>query len=77
MVYPPETFYPLPWDDWHDYFDAGALTETLHRIKDSYIIHVWNDVSRGHTFKVGTPTAYGQLADEKCPKSYRSGIEYF
>lgn len=77
MVYPPDSFYPLPWADWRDYFEPGALTETLNRINNSHIIHVWNDISKTVSFKVGTPTAYGLMADEKCPRSYRAAGETF
>lgn len=76
-IYPPESFYPLPFPKWQNYFEPGALDETLHTTNNSYIVHVWNDISKHVKIKVGSPTAYGVIADQKCPRSYRASGEYF
>lgn len=76
-VYSPDVFYPLPWADWNNYFDPGALTDTMRLTNLSYVIHVWNDVSYSVKLKVSSPGAYGVIANEKCPNSYRAAGEYF
>lgn len=76
-VYPPSAFYPIRWPDWKLYFDPERLDVALTMTNKSVAIHVWNNMSSKYKYRVGTLAAYGVIADQMCPKAYRSAGEYF
>lgn len=73
---PKELFYPISWPNYRMYFEPEDLDEALETMKDSSIIHVWNDRSSKIWNKIGTKNAYQVTAERKCPLIYGSS-EYF
>lgn len=76
-VYPPKSFYAVPWPKWEYFFDEDKLNKTMEMTKESIAIHVWNKHSFKRQFKVGTKAAYGIIAEKNCPKVYQSTGIYF
>ncbi|CAH2037131.1 unnamed protein product, partial [Iphiclides podalirius] len=62
-VYGPDLFYPIKWQNGKEYFAAGEL-----KIKDSYVYHVWNHLTKGHKVDIKSP--YAELARRFCPSTY-------
>ena len=46
---PPTYFYPVHWDDWLSIFD-GTLAKDDELLRQSYAIHLWNEMGRRHKF---------------------------
>ncbi|KAK4873856.1 hypothetical protein RN001_013216 [Aquatica leii] len=76
-VYPPESFYPVPWRDWHMYFDSKNNYKMCNITKNSYAIHVWNKHSVNTKIKVDTEVPYTLFAKEFCPKVFAECKESF
>ncbi|XP_062126013.1 lactosylceramide 4-alpha-galactosyltransferase-like [Drosophila sulfurigaster albostrigata] len=76
-VFNTTAFYPIPWPAWRRFVEPQYLNETLEQTKDSYLIHLWNKVSKELKFKKGDDTAYGKYAQEHCPKVNAAADEYF
>lgn len=79
-VFPPNTFYAIPWKQWEQYFDTNPaiVNRTLELIKDSIAIHVWNKVSsKRKIIKSQLRTVYGTLAQQHCPNAYAASGLYF
>lgn len=76
-VYPPSTFYPIPWRKWNYYFDEDHLKDVLNAINDTIAIHVWNKHSVQKTLQTKSNVPYIYLARKYCPKVYRVSEEEF
>lgn len=76
-VYPPSSFYAIPWQKWHWFFDSQYTKKALQVIKDSPVIHVWNKHSTKEKIRVGSSVAYGIAAEQHCPAVYGSCGKYF
>ncbi|EDW03732.1 lactosylceramide 4-alpha-galactosyltransferase [Drosophila grimshawi] len=77
QVFNSTAFYALPYQQWRHSTDPEFLEDTMEKTKDSYLIHLWNNLSHKKLFKVGSNTAYGKYAEIHCPKSYAAAGEYF
>lgn len=73
---PKESFYPVSWEDYYQYLDPEKLDEVLELAKNSILIHVWNDMSKKHWFKIGTRNAYQVIAHKNCPNVYRNSTVF-
>lgn len=73
---PKENFHPLAWQHYMMYFDANKLNETMELVKNTAMVHVWNDRSRLVWNKVGTNNAYQVIGARNCPLVYGSS-EFF
>lgn len=76
-VFDRNAFYAVPWKHWRHFFEPQLLEQTLVHTKDSYVVHVWNNLSKQQAIKVGSSTAYGKYAEQHCPKAYAAAGEYF
>lgn len=76
-VFDRNAFYAVPWKHWRHFFEPQLLEQTLTHTKDSYVVHVWNNLSKQQAIKVGSSTAYGKYAEQHCPKAYAAAGEYF
>ncbi|KAF5285510.1 hypothetical protein FQR65_LT13207 [Abscondita terminalis] len=76
-VYPPESFYPIPWTKWHMYFDSAYNKEIYNFTRNSYAIHVWNKHSVSTKIKVDTDVPYSLFAKQFCPKVFAECKESF
>lgn len=69
---PINTFFPVEWKDWNWYFNSTLTSKTLEAIKNSTLIHVWNDRSKNTRLQPGSNTAYELVAEKNCPIVYSS-----
>lgn len=76
-VFERNAFYAVPWKHWRHFFEPQLLEQTLAHTRDSYVVHVWNKMSKQQAIKVGSSTAYGKYAEQHCPKAYAAAGEYF
>jgi len=76
-VFPPQTFYPIPWRKWRRYFSTADSEATLQQLVDSRAIHVWNKFSTQANVTVGSHQPYGVIASKHCPRVYAHVGKYF
>lgn len=69
-VYEPAAFYAIYWRKWQYFFDPVFTKVALNMLKESKMIHVWNNFSKNTILKVGANVAYGKYAEMYCPKVY-------
>jgi len=67
-VYGLETFCPISWRDWRQYFDETTSDQVMAKLADSVAIHVWNLHSKHAKISVGSKQPYGLVAAKYCPK---------
>lgn len=65
-VYNISAFYEINWDEWWLFFEPKLQRETLERVQNSYLIHLWNHLNTYLNFS--PDSAYVQLAAKNCPK---------
>lgn len=73
-LYSAKAFYPVYWRNWLEYFDPSKMTATLAKTKNSYLVHIWNKVSKAEkAMKSDKPnSAYAYFVKENCPRVYGS-----
>lgn len=76
-VYPPETFYLIPWWNWTMYFDSHYNDKLSVMSENSYIIHVWNKHSKNTQVDVKADVPYSIFAKTYCPKVFAECDDYF
>ncbi|XP_059620048.1 lactosylceramide 4-alpha-galactosyltransferase-like [Phlebotomus argentipes] len=77
-VFPINAFYAIGWKDWRHFFSEKKTKEVLELVNNkSIVVHFWNKHSSKERIRVGSTSAYGQLADEYCPRVYRSSGDFF
>lgn len=76
-VYPPAGVYAIPWRKYKMFFDEKQSEETLAKLEDSFIAHLWNKHSHKVELKVGSTAAYAKLAETHCPQVYSNCGNYF
>jgi hypothetical protein len=55
-VLPPSAFYPLRWEHWLDTLDPAKTAELHELTKNSFAIHLWNEMFRhGGVQKIVAP----------------------
>lgn len=77
QVLPIDNFYAIPYTVHRHFFDPDTLDDVLGRIKDSYLVHIWNKLNFDAPLRTGSAVAYGILADIHCNKVYRHCGENF
>ncbi|XP_070505104.1 lactosylceramide 4-alpha-galactosyltransferase-like [Chironomus tepperi] len=68
-VLPVEDCYDIGWQELRKFFEPAYLNETLGRISDALITHVWNKDSARIPLTKDTDAAYIHLARKYCPKT--------
>ena len=76
-VHPSEAFYAVPWEEYWKFFDENYANETMSKIENSLVSHVWNKFSQHNVSSINSNGAYVQLAKEFCPKVIEFGGNYF
>lgn len=77
QIYPSNTFYPISWQDWESYFNPDKMDHVMEKIKDSYVVHVWNKLSKDKRVHLYEESPYLKLAREYCPETVRNLEEAF
>ncbi|XP_072391096.1 lactosylceramide 4-alpha-galactosyltransferase-like [Diabrotica undecimpunctata] len=76
-AYPPNSFYPVPWQNWKMYFDENSTEAVVNLAKDSIAIHVWNKHSEQTKLPLSSDAPYIHFAKKYCPKVIAAIDEYF
>ncbi|KAK5641077.1 hypothetical protein RI129_009624 [Pyrocoelia pectoralis] len=71
-VYPPEEFYPIPYQTWKWYFNSI----NVNSLEKSHGIHVWNKLSKAAKSN-SNKSIYSVIAKKHCPQVYSIASEYF
>lgn len=69
-MYPIKFAYPVPWQNWKEYFDPKLTSTILERSKEGRAVHFWNFLSSKRVVRTGDGSAYDMLANQNCPKTY-------
>lgn len=77
QVLPIDNFYAIPYTVHRHFFDPNTLDDVLGKVKDSYLVHIWNKLNFDAPLKTGSAVAYGLLADIHCNKVYNHCGENF
>lgn len=75
-VLPIESCYSIRWPEHVKFFKPEFLNETLERLSDSIIAHVWNKHSAATPLTLDSNVAYIHLAKKFCPKVVKAS-EFF
>ncbi|KAK4874653.1 hypothetical protein RN001_014013 [Aquatica leii] len=77
-IFPPEKFYPIRWEDWELYFKHQDSDKLLNSIlEDSYIVHVWNKMSKNVDVTKEPNSIYNTLGKKFCPRVFEAASEFF
>ena len=76
-VFPINAIYAVGWIKHRYFFEERYLEETLKLLNESIVVHVWNNFSKHLKIKVGSKVTYAVLANEYCPRVYKSCGENF
>lgn len=78
-VYDANYFYAISFYNFFEAFDINPLKviNIFGIIKNSTIAHMSNTLSHGWRVEIGSPVAYGKLAEKYCPNVYNSHHKYF
>ena len=68
QVLPVESCYAINWRFYKYFFEEEFLNETMERLNESIIAHVWNKISSKITLSLDSNVAYIKLAKKFCPK---------
>lgn len=68
-VLPISSCYSIRWPEHIKFFKEEFLNETLSRLSDSFIAHVWNKHSANTPLTKDSNVAYIHLAKKYCPKT--------
>ena len=67
-VLPVEACYAIEGPDYRMFFEEKYLNETMKRLQNSIIAHVWNKFSEKTPLKTDANVAYIHLAKKYCPR---------
>lgn len=74
IIYPESFFYPLAGIHWEHSKafapNSSSIQYLRDKIKDSYAIHFYNQLSARLEAKIGDNSLYTWLAEKHCPKTY-------
>lgn len=76
-VYPPETFYTIPWWNWTMFFNQHSINDVENMTKNSFVIHVWNKHSAGTKININSNVPYKLYAEKYCPRIFEQCTKYF
>ncbi|NXH16354.1 A4GAT galactosyltransferase, partial [Bucco capensis] len=67
---PREAFYPIRWQDWKKLFELISFLELQNLVKNTYAVHVWNQLSHGTRLEITSQALLAQLHSYFCPATY-------
>jgi lactosylceramide 4-alpha-galactosyltransferase len=76
-VYKAKYFYPIYYPSWEMFFRESSWEEVKEASGDSYMIHVWNKLSKDTVVTVGSNQPYGKYASRYCEPVYLSAKPNF
>lgn len=69
-AYPVPVFYPIYYTEWRLFFKEAYSDFVMNKLNRTYVVHLWNKMSRDCVVNVGSRLAYALLAERYCPKAY-------
>ncbi|NXN88408.1 A4GAT galactosyltransferase, partial [Bombycilla garrulus] len=66
----PEVVYPIPWQDWKKLFESVSALELQNLLKNTYAVHIWNQLSHGTKLEIPSQALLAQLYSQFCPATY-------
>lgn len=69
-AYPVPVFYPIYYTEWSLFFKEAYTDFVMNKLNRTYVVHLWNKMSRDCVVSVGSRQAYAVLAQRYCPKAY-------
>lgn len=76
-VFSRNAFYEINWMEWKRFFEEVYADKVIERLKESYMIHLWNHVNANWPLKTDSNAAYIQLAKRNCPRVLSASGKYF
>lgn len=76
-VLPRQYCYPVPGVSWEKFFDESQTKDVMTQVKNSLVVHFWNNLSKKTHLRADSSAAYTQLARKFCPKVIESCGEFF
>lgn len=76
QVLEPHVCYPIFWSDYEKYFQEKFLNETMSKLENSLIAHVWNKLSSGVTLTQSSNVPYIKLAEKYCPRVLEASVTF-
>ncbi|OPJ66350.1 lactosylceramide 4-alpha-galactosyltransferase [Patagioenas fasciata monilis] len=67
---PPETFYPIRWQDWKKLFEAISSSDLHNLLKNTYAVHIWNKKSHGTRLEITSQALLAHLYSQFCPATF-------
>ncbi|XP_071407747.1 lactosylceramide 4-alpha-galactosyltransferase [Pithys albifrons albifrons] len=66
----PEAVYPIPWQNWKKLFEATSALELHKLLKNTYAVHIWNQMSHRTRLEIPSQALLAQLYSQFCPATY-------
>ncbi|CAO1335187.1 unnamed protein product [Diamesa hyperborea] len=76
-VLPSKDCYAINYIEYTKFFDEYQSKETIKKLKDSLIAHIWNKQTSQIRLSVHSSAAYIELAKENCPKVLHACRDHF
>ncbi|XP_034471853.1 lactosylceramide 4-alpha-galactosyltransferase-like [Drosophila innubila] len=76
-VFDINAFYEIDRLERTHFFDEKYANQTLSRLKNSYLIHTWNQVDTKWPLSVDSKAPYIQLAAQHCPRVFAATGKLF
>ncbi|XP_022910576.1 lactosylceramide 4-alpha-galactosyltransferase-like [Onthophagus taurus] len=75
-IYPSEFFYPIPWTNWTQLFDARENENVWKLIEKSFVVNFWGSRSFSKKLRVNSFAPYVDIARSFCPKVFNLMNDY-
>ncbi|XP_076346975.1 lactosylceramide 4-alpha-galactosyltransferase-like [Tachypleus tridentatus] len=69
-LFPVPTFYPTGIHQLDQFFNPTATSSVLKVWNDSYIVHIWNKLTKRRKFKPGDGSPMDYIYKKNCPATY-------
>ena len=79
ILSPPQSFYPIPREDWELVFQSKKGHHLLPNFNVSYAVHFWHQLNRNKYKAISDiprDALYWDLAIDNCPKTCQNFIQY-
>lgn len=72
-IFAANEFYPVNYDNWEQLFNADATKKILRMIKNSSVVHIWNNLSHEKLIQQSnSKSAYEVIAEKNCPTVFNT-----
>lgn len=75
-IFPREVFWAVSYRNATDFFDPKKIKGLDNQTKNSYVIHVFNHITKDTKSKIGSKSLYDVMSKEHCPVTYANAGSY-